>query len=167
MTEEQSPHASKEMAKVILEVTQAIQADDKAIEIWSKRTASDRKMQLNEWMELSESEKIAKQRGGAPLTDEGSVSMRRITRAYRRKLRYKIFRLREGKWQTDKELAALKAWYELQFQEGWTFVDFTFLWDVSAVDPLKVVTPFEWDGEVLSGVGGKTCDPSAFTKQDM
>lgn len=170
--EEQSAHASTEMAQIILAVTQAIQSDDEAIAVWSKRTAVDRQQRLEKWEELSAAEKIVEQRNGAPLGDEGAVSMRRQTRAYRRKLRYKIFRLREGKWQTDKELAALKAWYELQFQEDgdgirWTFADFTFKWDISAVDPLKVITPFEWDGTVLGGVGGKMCDPSAFTKQDM
>jgi len=105
MTEEekQSPHTSTEMAQVILAVTQAIQSDDQDIAVWSKRTAADRQLQQKKWELLTESERIVEQRNGAPLGDEGSVSMRRKTRAYRRTLRYKIFRLREGKWQTNKE----------------------------------------------------------------
>lgn len=164
---EQPPHASAEMAKIILDITSAIQRDENALEIWKKRTKVAREKEQEEWEHLSETEKLIKQRAGNPISSEGTVSMRRFTRAIRRKIRYKIFRLREGKWETDKELAALKSWFEKQFQAEWNFADFTFLWDISAIDPLKVVTPFEWDGDVVPGVGGKMCDPSAFTKQKM
>ena len=46
---------------------------------------------------------------------------------------------------------------------------FTFTWDISAVEPLKVIAPMEWDGNMVFDVGTKkkSCDPSAFTHQEM
>lgn len=89
-------------------------------------------------------------------------------RAYRRKIRYKIFRIREGKWQTDKELAALKSWFDLQIAgfKDYTWDSFTFEWDVSATDPLKVISSMEWDGGLIKDQWGTHCDPAAFTKQE-
>lgn len=168
MTTNLPAHASQEMAQVIVEVEGAKKLDETALEkwhqdrakakaIWEAKPEAVRKRLLSEGMGWSENAK-------PPLGSN--------VRAVRRKIRYKIFRLREGKWQTDKELAALKSWYEMQFQGGWGWKDFTFKWDVSARDPLKVVTQIEWDGDVIaektgSGSLGKFCDPAAFTNQEM
>jgi len=90
-------------------------------------------------------------------------------RTIRRKLRYKMFRIREGKWQQDSELKDIKEWIETQFENGWTFSGengFTFAWDLSVKNPLKIISPFEWDGTVQKDqIGTQRLDPSAFTRQ--
>lgn len=92
----------------------------------------------------------------------------KYVRAFRRKIRYKIFRIREGKWQTDRELAALKAWFDIQNKDirSYTWDNFTFTWDVSFLEPLKVISPMEWDGRIEKTAHGTFCDPAAFTEQE-
>lgn len=84
----------------------------------------------------------------------------------RRDIRYHIFRLRDGVDFTSSpefsDYLELKEIIQKQFIDEMNWENFTFDWDVSANDPLKVITQFEWDGRVdLS----KRCDPPAFTKQ--
>lgn len=98
-------------------------------------------------------------------------------RKFRRDIRYRLFRLREGKsGQFDQGLRKL---IEAQFDGSMTWQSFTFNWDVAADDPLKVITPFEWldhggtfdDIPVIDEKGiskmTKFCDPPAFTKQEI
>jgi len=163
-----APHQGPEMALIILAVEDARKKDeDEAATI-----LANRKKARDQWNKSTDKERQVAIKEGRAFVEPTKAPVRKWTRAVRRQIRYKIFRLREGKWAEDQELAALKSWYELQFQHGWTWKDFTFKWDVSAVDPLKAVTPIEWDGDVVSErVGadssGKFCDPAAFTNQEM
>lgn len=96
-------------------------------------------------------------------------------RLLRRRIRYRLFRVREGKAEHDK---GLRKVIEAQFTPDMSFEKFTFNWDVSPRDPLKVVTVFEWKEEggsfetvnVLCEDGivrpQKICQPTAFTKQE-
>lgn len=87
-------------------------------------------------------------------------------RLLRRKIRYRLFRLREG--QLGEFDQGLKKWIELQLKPmgDMSWHEFTFGWDVAAQDPLKVITPFEWDGSMLRDADGQPrCDPPAFTRQ--
>ena len=130
------------------------------------------------------------------LTDEERVALklaRRLLRTERRKIRYRLFRIRDAVLRgtaVDPEYdKGLKAWIELQFQPGMTWArkgsdkdaigGYTFEWDVACNDPLKVIRQFAWDGavekrpvpEMINGrPTGKTvvldvCDPAAFTQQ--
>lgn len=92
-------------------------------------------------------------------------------RLLRRGLRYKLFLIRNGNWAEDIELQELKKWYESQWQEGWCWVGkengFTFAWDISVLNPLRAISPFEWDGNYIQDNNGKKMlDPSGFTKQE-
>lgn len=85
----------------------------------------------------------------------------------RRKIRYRLFRIRDCVRRSEKPEAehdsGLKRWFELQFRDGQSWDNFTFEWDVSAKEPLKLIISFEWDGEVDQST--KKCTPPAFTKQ--
>lgn len=157
-----------ELASVIEQIESARNRDNAEISAWEINRAKARDV----WNKMSPKAKELAIKEGRNFTEDVKPPSRKWTRVLRRQLRYKLFRLREGKWQSDPELAALKAWYDSQFQSGWTWRDFTFKWDLSAVEPLKIVTPIEWDGDVVAertGAGslGKFCDPAAFTHQDM
>lgn len=84
----------------------------------------------------------------------------------RRQIRYRLFRIREGKEEFDH---GLKAFIENQFRPGMTWENFTFEWDVAPNDVLKVITQFEWvsHGGVMREVDSKTmlCEPTGFTRQ--
>lgn len=131
------------------------------------------------------------------LTEEERVALklaRKLLRGERRKIRYRLFRIRDAVIQgndPDPEYdSGLKAWMELQFQHGMTWAQhnreinaciggFTFEWDIACDEPLKVIPQFAWDGqverrsvpEVINGqstgrnVIMDVCDPSAFTRQ--
>lgn len=105
-------------------------------------------------------------------------------RYYRGKMRNRLFKICRGKHIETPEIypgtpdilqllergqcdMALKQWFEAQFGSSLNWHDFTFKWDVSAQEPLKLITPFEWDGQMLKDKtsGTKFCDPSAFTQQ--
>lgn len=98
-------------------------------------------------------------------------------RKFRRDIRYRIFRLREGKrGNFDQGLFKL---LQAQFEPGMTWESFTFNWDVAANDPLKVVTPYEWieNGGTFEKIMAldengtarekRFCDPAAFTEQEL
>jgi hypothetical protein len=168
MSEKLPAHASQEMAMLIVEVENAKKVDAESAEKWVRDRAKAKLV----WDAKPENVRKHLISEGMGWSDNAKPPTGSSVRAIRRKIRYKIFRLREGKWQTDKELAALKSWYEMQFQGGWSWKDFTFKWDVSAKDPLKIITQIEWDGDVVSektgsGSLGKFCDPAAFTNQEM
>ena len=86
----------------------------------------------------------------------------------RRLIRNHIFKIKCGYKSSDtfteNDLSDLKSKIELQFQNGMTWDNFTFEWDVSSKDFYKVITQFEWDGRVDIN---KKCDPPAFTKQAL
>jgi len=154
------------MANLILQFHQAQKADDIAYNKWLK----NKRREKLEWDALSEDmKKIRTSIGTAYSTTK--PPMRKATRHFRRQIRNRIFRLRNGAWETDKELKALKSWFELQFRPQWTWKKFTFDWDISAVEPLKAISPLEWDGDVLKeslhGNIYDLCDPTAFTRQEM
>lgn len=85
---------------------------------------------------------------------------REVTRS---KIRYKLFLIRLGKYTEDDDL---KEYIESQFSNGMTWKNFTFKWDVSPKDPLKVITQDEWvdEGGGMDEVTGKMYPP-AFTSQ--
>lgn len=157
-----------EMIAVVTLIKEAQQKDEAEYQNWVTARAKTK----DTWEKMTSKLKEQAIREGRAFNENVKPPMRKWTRTIRRQLRYKLFRLREGKWQSDAELAALKSWYDSQFQSGWTWKDFTFKWDLSAIDPLKIVTPIEWDGDVVAektagGSLGKFCDPAAFTHQEM
>jgi hypothetical protein len=104
----------------------------------------------------------------------------------RRKIRNRLFKIRkallEGQDPLAEDDSGLKKWIELQFNDhmkwyklidknGKKIVDggFTFEWDISAQEPLKVVESLEWDGSfdqvLLEKCNVRKCVPPAFTKQ--
>lgn len=89
---------------------------------------------------------------------KADVSMQRTMR---RSIRNRLFKIRNGDTSGNID-CGLKRWFELQFRTGMTWNDFTFSWDVSCKEPLKLIGPFEWDGQVFDG----RCDPAAFTHQE-
>ena len=155
-------HATPEMAKLIFEVTEAQRKDDVIIEKWQQNREKARK----NWLLLSEEERGERTRLGLGFEENVPPPVSKWVRNIRRKIRYRLFRIREGKKEFDK---GLKKWMELQFSEGMTWANFTFIWDVSSTDPLKVISPFEWDGQMIMdpSTKKKMCDPSAFTNQEM
>lgn len=82
----------------------------------------------------------------------------------RRQIRYRLFMIRQGK---DTITDDLKSHIESQFQIGMSWKNFTFLWDVSPNDPLKVIREDQWkdEGGSYDGITGKKY-PSAFTHQE-
>lgn len=89
----------------------------------------------------------------------------------RRQLRYRLFRIREGKEEFDN---GLKSFIEKQFRPGMSWKNFTFEWDIAPKEPMKVISPFEWQqhgGHVRAALdpttGRPICDPSAFTHQEL
>lgn len=100
----------------------------------------------------------------------------RNIRLLRRQLRYRIFRIRDGRNEFDN---GLRRMLEAQLEGRTTFDDFTFGWDLAPNDPLKVVTPFEWEsnGGTFTTVqelcddgitrAKRLCNPTAFTHQGM
>lgn len=155
------------LAVIVEQVKDAISKDDSDFAAWTAARAKEKDI-FEKQTPFARMKSLSEGRGFNP---DAKPPIRKWTRLLRRQLRYKIFRLREGKWQNDAELAAMKQWYELQFQGGWHWRDFTFKWDISAIDPLRVVTPIEWDGDVVAektgSSVGKFCDPAAFTNQEM
>ena len=125
----------------------------------------------------------------ATMTQEERLALRaakKELRSMRRKIRYRLFRIRDAVAQnrdpSPEYDQGLKAWIELQFQPGMAWIKraqnspdaiggFTFEWDVAAYEPLRVIKPFQWDGDIERGPGpqvGQTidrCDPAAFTQQ--
>lgn len=95
-------------------------------------------------------------------------------RHLRRTIRNRIFRIRSGKDEFDR---GLKSFLVKQLTPDMSFDKFTFTWDVSPREPLKVISPYEWMSEGgtfemvnVQGDDGivrqqKICDPTAFTKQ--
>lgn len=160
-----NPGEAVGLAKIFLVIENAKHKDAQL----SLRFAKNKRLAKEQWEKLSEQEKQQKTALGLEYNDAKFVVQSKWVRHERRKLRYKLFRIREGKWKDDPELFALKNWYEKQLEDGWSLNDFTFKWDIACGDPLKVITPFEWDGSVIeiTGGDGKFCDPSAFTKQDI
>jgi hypothetical protein len=92
----------------------------------------------------------------------------------RRHIRNKLFHIQTG----TEDVPGLQKWMELQFKPGWAWKDFTFEWDVSPREPLKVVSIHEWvaEGGVLeyyterleNGIPSQRtrCTPTAFTRQE-
>lgn len=133
-------HNTPEMHALIIQVTDAQRADDADLEQW--------KTKMGEKVKLS------------------PLPLRKHTRIIRKQIRYRMFRIRENKSEYD---LGLKKWMELQFTSGMNWENFTFTWDVSANDPLKVVEQLEWDGQIVFDkmAGKKFCDPPAFTHQGI
>lgn len=133
-------HTSTEMQQLIIQVTDAQFKDNESLEKW--------KIQVGDQVNT--------------LTEP----MRKYTRVVRKQIRYRIFRIRENKTEYD---MGLKKWFELQFAVGMTWENFSYTWDVSAKDPLKVIDAIEWDGQVIldKATGKRFCDPPAFTNQGI
>lgn len=95
---------------------------------------------------------------------------------HRRHIRNRLFKIRDNRAE-PKDDAGLKRWVELQFKPGMNWSNFTFEWDISPTEPLKVVSIHEWvsEGGVLEQYKERTdkgydimqtrCSPTAFTRQ--
>lgn len=95
-------------------------------------------------------------------------------RKFRRDIRYRLFRIREGRLEYDN---GLKKLIEQQFEPDMKWDNFTFRWDVSPKDPLKVIMEAEWVSEggafeqvMVQGEDGvvrpqRVYTPPAFTRQ--
>jgi hypothetical protein len=160
-----TPDEAVALSKIVLVIEGAKQKDAQLALKFKK----NKQIAKDAWDKLSEEQKAQKKALGLEYSEDKFKAQSKWVRHERRSLRYKIFRIREGKWENNVELAALKSWYEKQLEDDWSFNDFTFKWDLSLADPLKVITPYEWDGNVVEfpGGGGKFCDPAAFTKQEV
>ena len=81
----------------------------------------------------------------------------------RRKIRHRLFLIRMDKDTIDDDL---RLHMESQFTSKMGWKNFTFEWDVSPKDPLKVITPEEWtrEGGGMDLLTGKMYPP-AFTGQ--
>jgi hypothetical protein len=162
-------HATTEMASIIMVLEEARTKDSTERLRWQKR----REQEKAQWDALPEEIRNLRTLSGTAYNPDVNPPAGKFLRSARGRLRYKLFRIREGKWEVDTELRALKAWFDLQLpaRDGWTWKSFTFAWDVSVNDPLRAISPFEWDGSLLTeDFGGKKltqCDPAAFTRQDI
>lgn len=95
---------------------------------------------------------------------------------HRRHIRNRLFHLRKGENEPEYD-SGLRKWMELQFRPGMTWENFTFEWDVSPTEPLKVISIHEWvaAGGLLEQYKERSekgydvmqtrCTPTAFTKQ--
>lgn len=87
----------------------------------------------------------------------------------RRDIRRHLFKIRNGvdlsSFPEYATYTELKTIIELQFVDEMNWENFTYEWDVSAKDYLKVINKYEWDGRFDKFLN--RCDPSAFTKQEM
>lgn len=157
---EKPPHVTGEMAQLILQVTQAQKRDEEAFQKLVAQVDIERK----KWLELPEEKRTELTLIGRGFTGGLPRPHRKWTRSIRKQIRYRIFRIRDGKTEYDK---GLKAWLQLQFTKNMNINEFTFTWDISAIEPLKVVQPMEWDGDLVldKSSGMKYCDPPAFTHQ--
>lgn len=101
----------------------------------------------------------------------------RQKRHFRRQIRHRLFRIRDGRMEFDKGLRKL---FEAQFEPQHTWEKFTFDWDVGVEDPLVLVTPIDWvssggkmelltvpDPHTGRPVQQRVCEPTAFTRQEM
>lgn len=99
-----------------------------------------------------------------------------LVHPHRRHIRNRLFRIRQGLTSPEFD-GGLKAWMELQFKPGMTWENFTFKWDISPDQPLKIVSIEEWVacGGVLETYTERSedgkyvlqtrCSPTAFTNQ--
>lgn len=87
----------------------------------------------------------------------------------RRKVRYRLFRIRQGGKYAEAHDHGLKAHIERQFQQGMSWANFTFDWDVAPNNPLLVIHRSILNMEWVEMGGGFTAadkmTPPAFTKQ--
>lgn len=103
-------------------------------------------------------------------------------RAFRASLRKMIHRMRQGcvvEHVEEDQLLGFKKLIESQFKHPMNWENFTFEWDLSAKDPLKIITVYEWQEEggtfenrVVpddrgNPVNQKFCQPTAFTRQEI
>lgn len=87
----------------------------------------------------------------------------------RKRVRNLLLRKRGGFDMTVQDRALAQAVWDIMHEQvkgHFTLDDFTFQWDIHPKNPLKVITPFQWEQE-----GGKhdpitgMRDPAAFTRQ--
>lgn len=155
-------HITNEMADLIQKVESAIYKDRKAYDQWQKDLART-KQENRALKQMIEDGNTYVRLIPEPLEPEKFFTMQ-----VRRGIRYRLFRIRDGGAIAEEHDKGLKAWIELQFKPGMVWEGFTFTWDVSPSEPLKVITPFEWQSS-----GGKIdpetnlCVPSGFTNQAM
>jgi len=94
---------------------------------------------------------------------------------FRRRIRNRLFRIRQGRKEFDN---GLKKMIESQFEPDMNWKTYTFNWDVAPIDPLKIISPFEWESNggtfedvMVQGDDGvirkqRICSPTAFTHQE-
>jgi len=154
-------HTSQEMAELILKIEDGIYKDRKAQQQWAKDIIKVRNENLLLQKMIDDGNTKIKL---APLPPEPEMF---FTRQHRRKIRYRLFRIRDGGPLAVEHDLGLKAWIELQFKPSMNWKGFTFSWDVSPSEPLKVITPFQWlsdGGEIDEDTG--LLIPSGFTNQE-
>lgn len=154
-------HITKEMADLIQKVESAIYKDRKAIDQWQKDLA--RIKQENRTLKKM----IEEGNDKVSLISEPEKPEKFFSMQIRRGIRYRLFRIRDGGDIAKEHDKGLKSWIEFQFKPGMIWDEFTFTWDVSPSEPLKVISPFEWLAEG-GGIDPETglCVPSGFTKQE-
>jgi hypothetical protein len=165
MKEMKPEHVTPEMVALIKDVTDAEMKDQERIEQWQKQRMVDQQL----WDAKSKEERKELIQQGLGFQSDLPHPPSKWVRDIRRKIRYRLFRIRDGQKEYDN---GLKAWIEMQFSEDMSWGNFTFEWDVAAAEPLKVITAMEWlttGGTLVFEPGTKTkaCDPAAFTKQEM
>ena len=80
----------------------------------------------------------------------------------RRHIRYRLFRIRRG---DDEVQDDLKEYIQRQFVGEMSWSTFTFNWDVSPGDPLKVIKEDQWADEGGGHDVTGAYNPTAFTRQ--
>jgi hypothetical protein len=78
------------------------------------------------------------------LTEQEALKLPPRIKENRRNIRYRLFRIRENKDVVNDDL---KQFIESQFEFGMSWKTFTFTWDVSPQDPLKIITEDMWSDE--------------------
>lgn len=82
----------------------------------------------------------------------------------RRQIRKKCFNIISGSCDD----IDLKDKIESQFKDGMAWNNFTFIWDISPIDPYKVIKSTEWisNGGKINDLTGRY-EPTGFTRQKI
>lgn len=87
----------------------------------------------------------------APIREEAAEGHVYRIHPGRSDVRYKLFRYRTT---GDVLVPGLVEHFEKQFRKGWTWDNFSCIWDVSPSDPFRAISEMEWLSE-----GGVAIEP--------
>ena len=123
---------------------------------------------------MSESlSKLIEQIGSVQPREEMQSGVRYRIHPLRSHVRYHVFLFRNT---GAEEIPGLIKHFEGQFRSGWSWDNFSIVWDLSPVNPLKAIPEREWlveggavvdprHDEALSGWTATRYHPNGFTKQ--